>query len=150
LPRSAGARRREDGVEDRQVASATGEFAGLTDRSALVLAIDDMQWGDLDSAMLLGELAPRIRRLLLIARPEEAETPWSHTCDRAGSGASTSIAADGPMSPNWRDACIRRRHRSRPTASRGLPRMPVEIRSLFAKCSTPGRTLMPVMMRWPP
>ncbi|HEX5069480.1 MAG TPA: protein kinase [Vicinamibacterales bacterium] len=48
----------KDPVEERQIASAAfRDLVGrLTDRAQVTIAIDDLQWGDLDSAILLATL----------------------------------------------------------------------------------------------
>ena len=71
----------KDAVEARQIASAAlREMIGrLADRTSLVIAIDDLQWGDLDSAHLIAELIappdPPPILLILAARSEQTDSP---------------------------------------------------------------------------
>jgi tetratricopeptide (TPR) repeat protein len=71
----------KDAVEARQIASAAlREMVGrLADRTSLVIAIDDLQWGDLDSAQLIAELVappdPPPILLIVAARSEQTDSP---------------------------------------------------------------------------
>ena len=71
---------KQDAIECRQMASAGLRelLSRLTDRRRLILAVDDLQWGDLDSAILLAELLsppdPPPLLLIVASRPEDEES----------------------------------------------------------------------------
>lgn len=72
----------------RAIAAIRELFLRLSDRTALVLAIDDLQWGDVDSAELMKDIlrSPDAPALLFIAayRSGEAETSPFVRALRAG------------------------------------------------------------------
>jgi serine/threonine protein kinase len=79
-PRERGGRK--DDIEYRQMASTALRdlLSRITDRRRLVIAVDDLQWGDLDSAILITELLeppdpPPLLLLVALRSEEEHSSP---------------------------------------------------------------------------
>jgi hypothetical protein len=85
-------------------AHALRELLGkVADRSGLVLMLDDLQWGDLDSARLLSDLltAPAPAVLVVFAyRTERRSTFLAHFERAAPSGLEFETVPVNPLSPN--------------------------------------------------
>jgi serine/threonine protein kinase len=102
-------------------------LARLGDRRPLVLAIDDLQWGDSDSAVLLSELLhpPEAPRLLLLGcyRSDDAATsPLLQALLQAqeggGPGVDSRVLALGPLEPGEAEALALTHLGSRDQAAR--------------------------------
>src|SRR5262249_39549682 len=80
-------------------------LAGLARRQPLVMFIDDLQWADADSAVLLEELlrppnAPAMLTLLCFRSEETAAKPFlKRLLERAGADVWSAIKLD-PMTPD--------------------------------------------------
>lgn len=112
-PPTEGWGREEPGRIRRQAFAALRELLGrLAREQPLVLHIDDLQWGDLDSAALLAEVVrrPDPPPLLLLAsyRIEDVEGSSLLTLLRSadGLGVEPDGTLDLPLSPFSREECV--------------------------------------------
>lgn len=96
-----------DPRETRRLASEAlrAILAGIGRQRPLVLYVDDVQWGDADSALLVrellgGDLAPRVLVLLAYRSEYTASSPFLRTIDPSGEAGGDRVVTVEPLSPD--------------------------------------------------